>query len=346
MIVNFLLIVFILLRAIIGVRLLWVARQNKLSNLYWLAVQFIFVAIGALFVPTAGNPVANFPFSLWLFLSFTGPIPQILNITFTQTTFYQNRKSPVWLFVGLSTISIVISLYGAAISQSNYEQNPLVAWNNVGILITWFWHGWAAYEAFTAVAKDEAVEDWVKARYQLIIAYTIIFGVAAIGSLVRVYAGGGSTVTPLGNAMGILTLLSQIVGVTVQFLVWVMPENFRNWLNRNQKAREIARIHQKAIAIFDIIGGAMSKGTGVSKMLALFAIRKTIGAKLKTDNEALIEAHVLQMNYNEWLQLLKEPELFRLLKNVTPSGGSPQEIVMKAETVLIERQSLFTLQAK
>jgi len=226
----------ILLRIIIGVRLVIVARRNNLPNLYWLAAMFFTVAIGVLFAPTEGNPLGDLPISLWMFIGMANAITMFLIIPFNQATFYRDRKSPQWWYVGLCTILAILTVYGLIRSESNYNQNPWAALASLGIMITVIWHGWAAYRALAAVAKERAVEDWIKARYRLIVLYSALVVILTAAGMVRTVFAGGATETPLGNAMALLELIVNITLVSVQFLAWVMPEGYRRWLNRNYQS--------------------------------------------------------------------------------------------------------------
>ena len=209
----------------------------------------------------------------------------------------------------------------------------------------WAWHGWSAYQARAGFTIEQKVEDWIKSRYRLIGLYAIILVIGQIGSFIRIVYAGGPTVTSLGNAMGLLTLITQITAVILQFLVWVMPEGFRQWLNRNQQLHTEERNREQALVILDILGSAMSEGTDLPKLVALFIIRKAIGHKIHSEDSNKIEAHAITLGYNQWLDLLENPELHILIEN-SPAALAPRQVIDKAKRALIERQSLFTMQAK
>ncbi len=346
MAVNILLYLLILLRLLIGIRLIAVGKRNNLPNLYWLAGAFLVTVLGLLFAPTVGNPLGDLPFSLWLFIIGGAVGGQALLIVFNQTTFYQNKKSPVAWFWLIFAVTSVITIYGISISESNYSQSPWVAAYIVPTqFLVWGWHGWAASQARKNVMADSAVEDWVKSRYQLITVYSILIIIGVAGSLVRIVVAGGSAQSALGNLMGIITLLMQISSVTLQFLVWVMPEGFRRWLNRDQKKHSEDRIHEQAQAVLNILGTAMSDGTGVSKMLALFTIRKVIGMQINSEETAQVEARAVNMGFDEWMETLNHPELYMGIKNAG-ANINPYDVLDRVKQTLIEKQSLFTLKAK
>ena len=148
------------------------------------------------------------------------------------------------------------SIYGVALSKSNFDQHPLVSFSSVYTFLIAVFHMRVAQQTLASLAEEQAVEDWVKARYRLMGLYSAAGAIGAIGSFIRIAFAGGSAVTPLGTMMGALTLVAQIVAVILQFLVWVMPEGFRTWLNRNQQAHTKALVHQQALAMLDILGSA------------------------------------------------------------------------------------------
>jgi len=230
---NILLVIQILAELIVVIRLLILARRNNLPNVYWLAATYFAAALGLVFAPTEGNPFGGLPISVWIFTIVEFVMTQMLTLGFTQATFYRDRKSPLWWYVGLCTILTVMAVYGLFLSESNYNQNPWVASACAGLALALIWHGWCAYRALADLSKEQAVEDWVKARYRLIVFYSAMVVIGQIGNVIRTVFVGGSTVNPLGNAMGLLSLTAQFATLFAEALAWIMPEGYRRWLNRN-----------------------------------------------------------------------------------------------------------------
>jgi hypothetical protein len=231
-VVNILLWALLALRIIIGIRLVILARQNSLQNIYWLAAQYFLVAVGLAFVSTEGNPLGYLPFSLWVYNLFGFLIPQVTVIAFNQTTFYQGRTSPIRWYIGAYILASLVGLYGLVNSESAITPNTLTVFFSVSTLLLWTWHGWCSYHAYRAVSGLKVVEDWIKARYQLIIAYSIALVISAVINLIRIPFMATAT-NSLAYIMVALTLVMNIVAVSLQFLTWVMPAGFRNWLNRS-----------------------------------------------------------------------------------------------------------------
>jgi hypothetical protein len=342
MFVNFLLLATILLRLIIGIRLVILARQNNLPNVYWLAAQFFLFIIGVLFAPTAGNPLGNLPVSLSIFTVVGVLLAQIVILAFNHTTFYQGRKSPLWWFVGAFAIFATIGLYGLINSESNYNQSPLLAFPHIMTILAWGWHGWNAFQALKGISKEEAVENWVKARYQLVIAYSVVLIIAAGGSFIRNYFAAGTATNPLGNAMAILALVAQIVAVSLQFLAWVMPESFRLWLNRKQQTHG----DQQRNSMLSIFSAAMTADTGLKSMACLYAIRATVARRIRSEDSATVQKYLNEMTYIEWEATLQHSELRRILINGGADQASATKAIENACLALVEKQSLLTLSAR
>lgn len=346
MIVNLLIFVLIFVRLLIGIRLVIFARENNLPNVYWLAAQFFMVAIGALFAPSVGNPLGDLSISLWVYYVGAAYLATVVTIiAFNHTTFYRNRKSPIWWYIGFCAVFTLITLYGVINSKSNYDQHPFLAFNSFGVILVWGWHGWSAFQSLSGLVNEGTVEDWVKSRYRMIVLYSIALGISAVSSFVRVsFAGGGNT-TLLGDVTSLVTVTAHIVAAVLQFLVWVMPKGFRKWLNRNYEARVEGQAHDRADFILDILGTAMSDGTGMSKMMAMYSLRKTIGDEIHATGSTAIALHAVNMGYKEWLAILNHPELYIFVKTYV-TATTPLCVIDKARQALAEKQSLFTLQSR
>jgi len=343
--VNLLLFVLIVLRLVIGVRLLTVARQNALPNLNWLAAHFLVQAFGLAFAPTQGNPLGEFAFSLFMFIA-VGTMTAIgLMIVFNHITFYQGKASPaVWIAV-FSGVCWLATLYGVAISPSGYEQSAWVAAYIPTQFLILGWHGWLAYQAWQTVKQSNLTEDWVIARYQLIVTYVIAILIGAASSLVRILFAGGSAVTPLGQTTALIALVSQILTVVLQFLVWVMPEAFRRWLNRNQEAHTKERASLAALATLEIIGQAMTRDTRLVQIICGSAARDSIGKWLGTDDSTTIDRRISTMGYQDWEQLLNRKDFYNAIKLKSDPQADVEQGIENARQALIAHQSLFTMKA-
>lgn len=343
MLINILLLMLIAAQVVIGLRLLDTGRKNHLPNLIWLAAAAILAGTSTLFAPTDGNLLGNFPFSIWVFVG--GTVVSLAGvILFNQLTFYTDRKSPVlWVWI-MFAVTLLLSFYGVAISQSNYNQSGWVSAYIPATIVVWAWHGWAARQALNQMETEPSLQHWIKTRYRLIVVYAAAFVIAGLGSFVRIVFSGGSSDSLIGSLSGIITLLAEILSAALMFLVWVMPERFRLWINHNQKAQAEQQVADQASAILNMLGAAMSDGNKLSKTLALVVIRKTIGQEINTNDSKAIEAHVVQLGYHQWYDFLNDPNLDKFIREI--ANVNAQDILSRAKYTLRENQSLFTLQTK
>ena len=124
-----LLIILTLARLSIAVQLFLTARKSKLNNLYWLAGLFAF-GIANIFLPTSTSPFANYS------LFHSGFIASHFCLAmFIHTTFYRDRKSPIYFMLGLLVLAVMGDIYAFVVTDINLE--GIIA--SVGI-INWSWH--------------------------------------------------------------------------------------------------------------------------------------------------------------------------------------------------------------
>lgn len=212
------LIFFSVLRLLIALPLLAVARRNRLTNLYWLLGQFAALVIA---VPFADVGLLRNAWIFWTFIS----LSEIALIMFVHTTFARGRRSPMPVLMTLAVLGLVGGIAGNL--MGNFEFSAWAVYPNA--VLIWGWHLWEAHVAYKSISSDRFTDDWVKARYRLMIAYSgfdffaAILGTASTTGL-WVYAPGS-----------IIIVLMNFASVTVQLFAWVMPGWLRNWLNRNYR---------------------------------------------------------------------------------------------------------------
>ena len=204
------------LRLCVAVPLIMTARRNRLTNLYWLSAQFLALVIA---LPFAATGAMNNPWIFWTFIS----LSEIALILFVQTTFYRGSTTPMLVLMVLAVLGLGGGLYGNAVG--NFELSAWLVYPNA--IWIWGWHAMVAYQAYRGIANERFTEDWVKARYKLMITYSILDCLGAIGGTALTT---GWWVSSIGS---LIIVAINVASVTMQILVWVMPEWFRRWLNRN-----------------------------------------------------------------------------------------------------------------
>ncbi len=219
--------ILVIARFVIAVQLTRVGRRQKLPNLLWLAAFFYITGAGDIFVTLSPVTKLTWPFFLSVGLG------EVVMVMFIQKTFYQDRKSPYLIFMAIAVAILVVDM----ISWFNSAYVPYYSPFN------WLWLIWVAYQAYQKIATNPAVEDWVKARYKLIIAYSLAALPAPLYSIISLFAlvippfaawfytGPTAPTIQVGAQVGILVFVT--IGIALEYLAWVMPEGYRRYLNRN-----------------------------------------------------------------------------------------------------------------
>lgn len=329
-----LIVVLTVARLWIGLQLFLTARKTHLNNLYWLSGMFILAVYSLFSVLPGGSPLEN----PWIFnLGFIAG--QFCLTMFIHTTFYRGRKSPVVIILGIFVLALFANLY--LLSVNNSKLATVVA----GVsLINWIWHLIVAGAAYRAIAQDQGVEKWIKIRYRLMMVYIVLITISSIQSVI-VNTSLAFIIPPAAVPLSILFVIGSIV---LQFLVWAMPEPFRLWINRDQKARRVVAVNEEQLpfSVLDVFGTAMTDGTGLKTIVCFYAIRSAIAQKIGSEDSEKIQQQINTMSYHEWDDVLQQAELHRILIN----GGANQVVASKAienaRQALIEKQSLLTLSTR
>jgi hypothetical protein len=202
---------------VIAVLLTRTGLRNESRPVLWFAGLFYFNIVFSL--SGAGVPIPQ-P----LIVLFQG-LAQVCLVLFLHYTFYNNRRSPVAVFMGSTILAVAVGLFlavtknSAVISVATTSFLPIMV---IGVA-NWTWNAVAAWNGLREVQRDRLVQDWVKSRYKLMIAYSLLFIIPA--SLV-------SFVVVLPKIVVLLTFILALAVLVVQYLVWGMPEMFRKWLNQ------------------------------------------------------------------------------------------------------------------
>lgn len=211
----YLLVILIFTRLIIAVQLTRAARRKALPNLLWLA---------AFFYLTSTGDVALFFGLTWIFGLGVG-LGEIVMVMFIHQTFYRDRRSPYLIFLAIALADTVINF------QISFDGSSLLVFSP----FNWLWLMIVAYQSYKQIAADKSVEDWIKARYKLIIAYSV----AALGTPMLTLLGLVAPLFPLAAAvlesliLAFVILGSLVTFVVLEYLAWAMPEAYRRFLNRN-----------------------------------------------------------------------------------------------------------------
>jgi hypothetical protein len=201
--------ILLVLRFGIGVILFRLALDPRYRNLHWLAAVFYLNFLN-LFLR---SPVLG-PAALVVMV-----VIQICLAMFTHTTFYRHRRSPVaWMIGGL------VAAGGASFHPSlrfpGYAgPQPLL----MMCAVNWLWHALVAWQVWRGLRFDRSIEDWIKARYALVVTYAVVMGALFLMPLWQ---------SPLPFVRMTL-LVTMMFALVLQYVAWGMPAALRRYLDRN-----------------------------------------------------------------------------------------------------------------
>jgi len=211
--------ILVIARFIIAIQLTRVGRRENLPNLLWLAAFFYITGTGDIFFT-----LSTFTNFLWPFFLSVG-LGEIMLVMFIHKTFYQDRKSPYLIFMFVAVVFLLANIFSTFFAF----------WSP----FNWIWLIVVANQAYKHVAINPMVEDWIKARYKLVIAYSLVTLFPPLYTILWIVA---MAIQPLADLIfspvgGIIALVVNVgfstVGVVLAYLAWVMPEKYRLYLNRN-----------------------------------------------------------------------------------------------------------------
>jgi hypothetical protein len=171
-------------------------------------------------------------------------ITTVVLLTFINRTFYQGRKSPFKIIlisaIILRITELIITLvYVGTVTVDNEIYGTLemirVLSIGCGIILSAVWMFISAMNSLKSLSSSKAVEPWVIKRYKLIEFYNIcdiVMGILIIWA----------SPTPMGSQISLATLLILVVNmfkISTEFLAWVMPKRFKNYLNRGYTSTAI-----------------------------------------------------------------------------------------------------------
>lgn len=337
-----------LVRLVTALVLLRLASQRNLPNLRWLAWGFLTVVIALPFTADPYIPYIDKAIAYITYLCFA---------MFIARTFYQNKRSPLrplwivftiafiamfWLTGQFMTESTGIAFPGhILLARPPYADVPMTLSETIDSIIygslqitIWFWHAIAGFQAGKVISSDSKVENWVKSRYRLIVVYSCLQSLVGVAMMTRPF---------LPTLALILTFLLVISTTIMQFLVWVMPEWFRLWLNREQRVR--SEDEQRPLSAVDVFGAAMTEDTNLNSIACFYAIRTTISKIIGASDSEAVRAYINMMSYSEWEAVFRHAELRRILTNSGADQATATQAIENARQALVEKQSLFTFGA-
>ncbi|MHA2295946.1 MAG: hypothetical protein ACXAEU_03585 [Candidatus Hodarchaeales archaeon] len=217
---NVISLVTIAVRFTIGVKLLSVSRRTNMKNLQTLSIVFLLNSLALAFTLDFINQFILF----YLMID----IAMVFHLLFTKQTFFADLKSPFKVILSLTIVFAVLNVITAGIYalDDTLENISLISriFFALATYVVWGWFFQVAYTSYKRIAPNRSVEDWIKARYRLMIYYAVFI---LIPVTLLIFS------TSQEDMFTILAAVIAIASWTLQFIVWVMPERIRVYLNRN-----------------------------------------------------------------------------------------------------------------
>ena len=219
---------FIITLMITGIFLLIRAYQLKMKNLIYLGTGFILIPIGFI-----GSVIIVDSWSIF-FEELLVSSGFILGTCFTNLTFYKTRKSPGRLIL-IAVITLALIQIGFSILKA-IEKTPFnfylsAAFDLVFTVLTFNWISWSSYSAYKRI-RDKEIMPWIKVRYKIIAFSSFILSLHVIPEFFTPW--NMDFIHQNNFAFGITAIMAIIFAVGM-FLAWIMPNWFKNYLNKGYK---------------------------------------------------------------------------------------------------------------
>lgn len=217
-----------------GIVILLKGLNNKSLNLHLLGIAFILMAISMFLLIFI---------KIWWLYDLIQTINIILILFFVKNTFNIEKKYPfryilaICLFLQISLICLVLSIHNFSL----IEITPFIRFLTVFLISTpmfigFMWYSKNAYTSYKNM-KEKSVEKWLQMRLKLISISSFVFAFIYFPDYFRLDPSIG--VADFNHPISIISfyimLVINVVFTISQFLAWIMPNWFKNYLNRNNK---------------------------------------------------------------------------------------------------------------
>jgi hypothetical protein len=202
-----------------------------MRNLLYLGTGFIFIPIGFI-----GSAFIEHGWSIFFEEIFVSS-GFILGTCFTNSTFHKIRKSPARLIlilvINLAIVQIIFSI-SKSIGKTPLNFYISGAFDLIFTILTFDWMAWSSYSAYKRIDNKE-IMPWIKVRYKIIAFTSFILSLHVIPEFFTPW--NMDFINQNNFAFGITAIMAIIFGVGM-FLAWIMPDWFKNYLNKGYKPLE------------------------------------------------------------------------------------------------------------
>ncbi len=155
---------------------------------------------------------------------------------FTRNAFYSNRKNTFGPICIATTVTFVFLLIPKILMEMGIatEFHDSLFWsymdNILSIIGSAFVFGWLALSAYNSLQqlKQSNIQPWVITRIKIILSSSVVVIFINFPDLINVMTG-----FVISEVMNYLQIFIILFFMLTQYLAWVMPPFFKNYLNRN-----------------------------------------------------------------------------------------------------------------
>lgn len=207
-----------IVRCIIVYYLISTVKHTKFKPLYFLAAHIFLEGIYNIIL------IIYRVYTLYASLEIVLVLDFIITVIFIKMAFYEERKGPFYPILIFVITSSIIMLALLIPFPENALYIRIITYINVVIIGIWLFL--VSLSAYKEIGDIEKIEPWIKARYKLVMIYSIFWVMGSILFFINALLSSNTIVT-------FALMVVYIVLPITEFLAWIMPRKLKNWLNRN-----------------------------------------------------------------------------------------------------------------
>jgi len=253
---SILLVFYFILVCVIGIYLLIRGYQRNLNNIMIMGLAFLAMTLGFLaqfFIETHGFLIRE----ILVLIGF------IFFIIFTNSTFYKQHERNLGTYVLILGIAFAgIQLIFQILVDYILPDDRIIHYTKIALdlpfnLLVFNWMAFASFSAFKRI-KNESIAPWIKTRYKFIALSSLIMSFHSIPEFFQPFEITIGDFTNLQSLIvfGIIALIS-LTFVILFGLAWIMPQWFKNHLNKNYEPIEEVSYSEKEL--MELIRNQISK---------------------------------------------------------------------------------------
>ncbi|MFX1238248.1 MAG: hypothetical protein ACFFAS_11140 [Promethearchaeota archaeon] len=205
---------------IIAYYIIKTARKTKLNQLYLLATHVFLEGFLQIIMAIQG-PYGEVG---WFYF-----IEILVLVVFMKWGFYKEQRSiSAYVVIVISIVNYIIYIPLIVLQISLAIRRFII---DIIMITLGSWFLYVSLSAYLKIRSVKGIEPWIKARYVLVMIYGFLWALSGVFLMIP---GPTTELSPLI----LLTMLLYIIIPVTEYLAWVMPERFKNWLNRNYTYEE------------------------------------------------------------------------------------------------------------